>query len=48
MIVMCYSGLDPTPSTPNQMGVRSIFDDITDPLVALMTIAKSDKRLLLC
>lgn len=45
--MMCYAGLDPAPLIPNPMAVRSIFDEITDPIVALMTIAKADKRFIL-
>jgi hypothetical protein len=41
---MCYAGLDPVSTNPPPMNIRSIFDDIAEPLVALMTIAKADKR----
>jgi hypothetical protein len=41
---MCYAGLDPVSTNPPPINIRSVFDDITEPLVALMTIAKADKR----
>mmetsp|Transcript_22473 Transcript_22473/g.32803 ORF Transcript_22473/g.32803 Transcript_22473/m.32803 type:complete len:1051 (+) Transcript_22473:62-3214(+) len=42
MIVMCYEGLDPTSAFP--MTVRSVFDDITEPMSALITLVRADKR----
>lgn len=42
MVGMCYEGLDPTSGVVNT--VRSMFDDISGPLNALVAMVNADKR----